>query len=79
MIELKGHLRSVSALDSNVYVLTNEGGTHIGDLTITDEYLIDKIDAAMTKKAIETGELRKGEVKRVAVVLPITLVMKVRK
>lgn len=79
MINIKGTLRSVSALDSNVYVLTNESGGKIGDLTIVDNILIDKIDMAMSKHVALKGEIRPGQVTRTPTVLPITFIMNVRK
>lgn len=78
MIELKGTLRSVSALDSNVYVLITESGKHVGDLTLVDNTMIDKIDAAMAKRVKDTSEIKEGDPRRVPTNLPITLVIRVR-
>ena len=78
MIELKGNLKSVSALDSNVYILTTESGKHVGDLTIVDEQLINKVDTAMETRAKATGQLKPGELRRVPTNLPVTLIIKVR-
>jgi hypothetical protein len=80
MIELKGYLTNPSVMDSNIFVITTEGGQHIGDFTLTDMVMLEKIEKEMKALAIVKGDLPPGgDRPRFVVKLPITLTIKKRK
>lgn len=77
MILVKGHIRNVSNLETNVFMILDTDGTPVGELSIYNNILVSKLEEFVKKLEINRGntDMPDGRPKN-PVKIPITLSIK---
>lgn len=57
----EGELKVSSSMDQNIYVLLNKDGTYIGDITISDNNILDRLDNLFISEALVRGDIRPND------------------